>query len=312
MNIQTDSKNNAAVIVIFGASGDLTKRKLFPALYSLYKEGLLSENFAIVGVARQEKSAAAFREDVFQSIEQFSHYKVTDQAQWDNFVAHFEYYRLDVNDEKGYIGLNVLLSQLDTRFGIPGNRLFYLAMAPNFFGPITLNLKAGGLTEAVGWKRLVIEKPFGHDHESAQILNNQISQVFNEEEIFRIDHYLGKEMVQNITVVRFANILFESVWNNNYIANVQITSSETVGVETRGDYYEKSGALRDMVQNHMLQMVTMIAMEPPSRLKNEAIRDEKVKVMRSLRRFSLDEVNKNVIRAQYTSGYNGDTKVAGY
>src|SRR5690606_35148836 len=182
----------------------------------------------------------------------------------------------------------------------PGNRLFYLALAPEHFGTVAEHLKEGGLLNNSGWHRLVIEKPFGYDERSAAELNEEITRVFKEDEIYRIDHYLGKEMVQNIEVLRFSNALFEPLWNNKYIANVQITMSETVGVEERGAYYEKSGTLRDMVQNHMLQMLTMIAMEPPSRLHPEAIRDEKVKVLQSLRAFTdREDVLKHVIRGQY-------------
>jgi glucose-6-phosphate 1-dehydrogenase len=191
--------------------------------------------------------------------------------------------------------------------------LFYLAIAPELFEPVTFNIQQMGLLNNKGWKRLIIEKPFGHDLTSAQELNSKITQVFKEEEIFRIDHYLGKEMVQNIEVIRFANAFFEPVWNNRYISNIQLTSSETVGVEGRGDYYDQIGALRDMVQNHMLQMVTMMAMEPPSRLKAEAIRDEKVKVLRSIRRFeTLEEITNNVIRGQYLSGEVKGQAVKGY
>lgn len=301
-----------AVFVIFGATGDLAKRKLFPAFYSLFKDGLLSKRFAVVGVSRQQKSDVDFQEHVFQSLKQYSRDEVTDCDEWEQFKKHFAYYPLDVNDKSHFAGLKTRLDELDKQFDIPGNRLFYLAMAPDFFGPVALNLKGQGLTQTDGWKRLIIEKPFGHDLESAQLLNKQLCEVFSEEEIFRIDHYLGKEMVQNIEVIRFANSLFEPVWNNRHIANIQITSSETVGVEERAGYYETSGALRDMVQNHMLQMVMMMAMEPPSRLKTEAIRDEKVKVLRSLRRFTAEEVKENVIRGQYGAGENQGKPVVAY
>jgi glucose-6-phosphate 1-dehydrogenase len=302
----------AAIIILFGATGDLAKRKLFPALYSLFKEGYITDRFAVVGVARSPYSDDQFRSNVHDSITEFSRYPNRNDQDLNQFLQHIYYYPLDISDQTGYTGLKTRLDQLDEQYHTTGNRIFYLSMAPEFFGTVTLNLKENGLTDTFGWKRVVIEKPFGHDLKSAEILNNQICQVFKEEEIYRIDHYLGKEMVQNIEVIRFANSLFEPVWNNRYIANIQITSSETVGVEDRGPYYEKSGALRDMVQNHMLQMVTMIAMEPPSRLKTEAIRDEKVKVMRSLRRFTPEEVAEHVVRGQYLAGEINGKTVQGY
>lgn len=302
-----------AVYYLFGATGDLARRKLFPALFSLYKEGKLSDNFAVVGLARRPRTNEQFRSDLYESINEFCRYKVDNLELWNRFTEHFEYMSLDINNVDGFRELNVLSTELDKKFNIPGNRLFYLALAPSLFGPVSFNLRDGGLLECQGWHRLVIEKPFGYDLPSAQKLNEQLNQVFKEDEIFRIDHYLGKEMVQNIQVIRFANAFFEPLWNNNYIANVQISLSETVGVEERGGYYDKSGALRDMGQNHMLQMLTMIAMEPPSRLHGEDIRDEKVKVLRSLRGYtSSDDVRKNVVRGQYAKGKFGSKELPGY
>lgn len=292
-----------AVYYLFGATGDLAKRKLFPALFSLYKEGKLSENFAVIGLARRSRTNEQFRQELYESIVEFCRYRVDDIDLWNRFAEHFEYMPLDINNVEAFRELSKLTDALDVKFDIPGNRLFYLALAPSLFGPVSFNLRDGGMLEAKGWTRVVIEKPFGYDFDSAQELNNELSQVFKEEEIFRIDHYLGKEMVQNIQVIRFANAFFEPLWNNNYIANVQITLSETVGVEERGGYYDKSGALRDMTQNHMLQMLTMIAMEPPSSLNGEHIRDEKVKVLRSLRPYATNEdVRANVVRGQYSDG----------
>jgi len=302
-----------AVYYLFGATGDLARRKLFPALFSLYKEGKLAEDFAVVGLARRPRTNEQFRADVYESIGEFCRYKADDKELWNKFAEHFVYMSLDINNVDGFRELNNLTKQLDAKFGIPGNRLFYLALAPELFGPVSFNLRDGGLLESQGWKRLVIEKPFGYDLESARKLNEQLSQVFKEEEIYRIDHYLGKEMVQNIQVIRFANAFFEPLWNNQHIANVQITLSETVGVEERGGYYDKSGALRDMAQNHMLQMLAMIAMEPPSRLHPEDLRDEKVKVLRSLRPFaSTKEVTEHVVRGQYTEGSLKGKSLPGY
>lgn len=306
-------KTPGAVFFIFGATGDLARRKLFPAIYSLYREGKLAEDFAVIGVARRPRSREEFHDDLYNSIQEFCRYKVLDTAHWNRFAEHFEYKSLDINNIDGYHELREQTEGLEKRYGIPGNRLFYLALAPELFGSVSVNLQKGGMLDSAGWHRLVIEKPFGYDLLSAQKLNEELSHVFKEEEIYRIDHYLGKEMVQNIEVIRFGNAFFEPLWNNKHIANVQITLSETVGVEERGGYYDHAGALRDMGQNHMLQMLTMIAMEPPSRLLPEDIRDEKVKVLRSLRPYSsAAEVEENVVRAQYTQGESGNQKLPAY
>ncbi|TLS37949.1 glucose-6-phosphate dehydrogenase [Pseudalkalibacillus caeni] len=305
-----DQINSASVIVIFGATGDLAKRKLYPSIYNLYEKGHLTDDFAVVGVARRQLSNEEFRNNVKDSIYENSS-KAADSKE-DSFVKHFFYQPFDVTNDESYQALKSMLENLDQQFSIPGNRIFYLAMAPEFFGTIALNLEAEGLTQTDGWKRLVIEKPFGHNLPSAKKLNEEIRQVFSEDEIYRIDHYLGKEMVQNIEVIRFANALFEPLWNNRYISNIQITSSETVGVETRGGYYEKSGALRDMVQNHILQMVALLAMEPPIKLTTEDIRNEKIKVFRSLRPVIPEEVDQYFVRGQYDAGEVNDKEVQGY
>jgi glucose-6-phosphate 1-dehydrogenase len=297
-------KQSGAVFFIFGATGDLARRKLFPAIYSLYREGKLSEKFAVIGLARRPRTEEQFHDDLLQSIQEFARYKVdTVDADWQRFAEHFTYMSLDINNIAGFRELSEVAAKLEQKFNIAGNRLFYLALAPDLFGSVAHNLRDGGMLETDGWHRLVIEKPFGFDLASAKLLNEEINKVFDEKEIYRIDHYLGKEMVQNIGVVRFANAFFEPLWNNKYIANIQITLSETVGVEERGGYYDHSGALRDMGQNHMLQMVTMMAMEPPSRLHPEDLRDEKVKVLRSLRAYSSkEEVKSHVVRGQYGEG----------
>lgn len=307
------------VMVLFGANGDLAKRKLFPALYGLYRNGLLHDRFAVVGVGRSDQSRSRFHTNIRESIEQYSRFPVDDEEYWSGFVNRFEYLAMDVKDADAFRMLRERVEGLE-RSGnpngsageVPFGRLFYLAMAPNLFGTVSAHLKRSALTETTGWKRLVIEKPFGHDYASANRLNEQIREVFREEEIYRIDHYLGKEMIQNIEVIRFANSLFEPLWNNRYIDNIQITASETVGVEDRAAYYDRAGALEDMVQNHMLQMLMMVAMEPPSRLKPEAIHDEKVKVLRSLRRMAEAEVAENVVRGQYAAGAIDGKPVPGY
>lgn len=298
---------------IFGATGDLARRKLFPAFYSLYREGKLSDRFAVIGLARRPRTNDQFRDDVLQSIREFARYKPEDNGQWKAFADHFHYMPLDINKPEAFAALRDLAASLDESYGTGGNRLFYLALAPELFGSVSFNLRDSGLLDSPGWHRLVIEKPFGYDLASAEKLNDQIRQVFREDEIYRIDHYLGKEMVQNIEVVRFANAFFEPLWNNRYISNIQITLSETVGVEERGGYYDHAGALRDMGQNHMLQMITMMAMEPPSRMEPEDIRDEKVKVLRSLRVYrDADEVRSHVVRGQYGAGELKGKPVRGY
>ncbi|WP_318508492.1 glucose-6-phosphate dehydrogenase [Bacillus sp. T3] len=286
-----------ALIMIFGATGDLANRKLFPSLYQLYQKGNL-DRFAVIGVARRSITNEQFKQNVKDSILTADN----SSENIEDFISRFVYHSHDVTDSNSYAALNGLAEQLDTTYQLDGNRIFYLAMAPEFFGTIAEHLKKDGLTNVKGFKRLVIEKPFGHDLESAKKLNKQIRTAFSENEIYRIDHYLGKEMVQNIEVIRFANAMFEPLWNNRYISNIQITSSEVLGVEERGRYYEKSGALRDMVQNHMLQMVALLAMEPPIRLTDEEIRSEKVRALRSLRVISETEVEKYFVRGQYGEG----------
>ncbi|MGZ4112164.1 MAG: glucose-6-phosphate dehydrogenase, partial [Tumebacillaceae bacterium] len=299
-------------MVLFGATGDLAKRKLFPALYGLYRGGLLNPKFAVVGVGRSPMEPGTFRAYLRESIQKFGRVEIKDDQDWNEFVEHFDYLALDVNDANAYAPLLEMIQKREEQYAMPQNRLFYLSLAPDLFGPVAINLKQAGLTDTTGWKRLIIEKPFGHDYQSARELNEQIQQSFREEEIFRIDHYLGKEMVQNIEVIRFANSLFEPLWNNKYIKNIQITAAETVGVEERASYYEHAGALRDMVQNHILQMVMMVCMEPPSTLKTEAIRDEKVKVLRALRRYHEDEVDNYVVRGQYIAGKMDGKPMPGY
>lgn len=302
-----------AVFYIFGATGDLARRKLFPAIYSLYREGKLGERFAVIGLARRARTHEEFRQDVRASIDEFCRYPVQNDEEWNRFAKHFEYKPLDINNVDGFRELREQSEHIEREYDIPGNRLFYLALAPELFGSVSHNLRDGGMLESKGWHRLVIEKPFGYDLPSAEKLNEEIRQVFKEEEVYRIDHYLGKEMVQNIEVLRFANAFFEPLWNNKHIANIQISLSETVGVEERGGYYDHAGALRDMAQNHMLQMLTMIAMEPPSRLHPEDIRDEKVKVLRSLRQYlEQEDVHRNVVRGQYSAGSMNGKELPGY
>ncbi|WP_078553640.1 glucose-6-phosphate dehydrogenase [Bacillus alkalicellulosilyticus] len=293
-------------IVIFGATGDLAKRKLYPSLFNLYKTERLNEKFAVVGAARRPWSNDTLRETVAEALHN------EDKELVAKFCEHFYYLPFDATNKNSYHELNSLLTELDEQFNIPGNRIFYMAMSPQFFGTIATNLKSEGLTNTNGWTRLIIEKPFGRDLTSAKQLNQEIREAFSEDEIYRIDHYLGKEMVQNIEVIRFGNAIFEPLWSNRYISNIQITSSETLGVEDRGGYYETSGALRDMVQNHMIQMVSLLAMDPPIRLTPEEIRSEKIKVLRALRPVSQEETGKYFVRGQYGPGTISGNEVPGY
>ncbi|SEN36244.1 glucose-6-phosphate dehydrogenase [Lihuaxuella thermophila] len=301
-------------LVLFGATGDLAKRKLYPALFSLFKSGLLPQNFAVIGVGRSKRTVEEFRTAVRSSVDQFSRLKVTDENEWNQFARKFFYVIADVNQPGQYQGIKTVVEENEKDWNLQGkgNRLYYLAIAPDLFGSVSRNLRLAGLTETSGWKRLIIEKPIGHDYASAKKLNEQMKESFTEQEIYRIDHYLGKEMVQNINVIRFANSLFEPLWNHHYIETVQITASETVGVEDRANYYDEAGALRDMVQNHILQILMMVCMEPPSRLKTEAIHDEKVKVLRSLRKIEESEAAEYVVRGQYRAGMLDGKLVPGY
>ncbi|CAD7359697.1 glucose-6-phosphate dehydrogenase [Staphylococcus schleiferi] len=297
-----------ALITIFGATGDLSHRKLFPSLFHLYQQDNLDERVAIIGIGRRQLTNDDFRAQVKASIQ--AH--VQDTKHLDKFMQHIFYQPHDVNDEASYQTLLELSESLDCTFSLRGNRVFYLAMAPQFFGIVTDYLKSSGLTNTKGFKRLVIEKPFGSDLKSAEELNKQIRRSFKEEEIFRIDHYLGKDMVQNIEVLRFSNAMFEPLWNNKYISNIQVTSSEILGVEDRGGYYESSGALKDMVQNHMLQMVALLAMEPPISLNSADIRAEKVKVLKSMHVLKPEEVRQQFVRGQYDRGTIDGQQVKAY
>lgn len=296
------------LITIFGATGDLAKRKLYPSIYRLLRNNTISKDFAVIGLARRGWSNEVFRDNVKESVEQ----AFGECEELDDFASHFHYQSFDVTDKTAYDRMKELVEQLESQYDTEGNRLFYLAMAPEFFGQIANSLQEYGLKETPGWTRLIIEKPFGHDLDSAKELNNQIRAAFDEEQIYRIDHYLGKQMVQNIEVIRFANGIFEHLWNNRFISNIQITSSETLGVEDRSRYYDDSGAIRDMVQNHMLQMVALLAMEPPISLTTDEVRSEKIKVMRALRALDLDQVHEYYVRGQYGHGVVNDKEVAGY
>src|SRR5437773_757533 len=300
-------------VVIFGATGDLTHRKLLPALYNLAADGELPPAVTVIGFARREKSDDDFRREMEEAVRKFSRQTVRDEI-WKNFSQSIFYHQSDFSDEAGFKSLAQRLDKIDQERGTRGNRLFYFAVAPDQFEPILKHLKTAGLNEAKegSWARVIIEKPFGSDLTSARELNRIVFGAFAENQTYRIDHFLGKETAQNILVLRFANAIFEPIWNARYIDHVQITAAETLGVEGRAGYYETAGALRDMVQNHLLQLLCLVAMEAPTDLSADSIRDEKVKVVRSLRRYRVDDIAKLVVRGQYTSGAINAENVPGY
>ena len=274
----------------------------------MYKKGDLKEDIAVIGTARRPWSDEHYREVVMGTIEDL----IDSKEQAETFASHFYYQSHDVTDTTHYDSLKELADSLDKKYQLEGNQLFYLAMSPNFFGTIVSHLKSQGMLETKGYHRVVIEKPFGSDYESAKQLNEEINHVFSEQEIYRIDHYLGKEMIQNISAIRFANNIFESQWNNRYIDNVQINIAEDLGVEERGGYYDKSGALKDMVQNHILQILSLLAMEPPVAFSEKELRTEKIKALNAIRIYSEEEVKTNFVRGQYDQGQLEDQHFAGY
>jgi glucose-6-phosphate 1-dehydrogenase len=303
------------VMVIFGASGDLTRRKLIPALYNLSRERLIPSGFTVVGFARRPIPDEQFRQTMLDAVNEFSRSRPVQPAVWDSFAQGMFYLQSDFDDAQGYRRLGELLDRIDQERGTGGNRIFYLATPPDAYPIIIKNLGESGLARpktATSWARIIVEKPFGHDLQSAVELNQQLAQVFREDQVYRIDHYLGKETVQNILVFRFANGIFEPIWNRRYVDNVQITVAESIGVEGRGGYYDHSGALRDMVQNHLMQLLSLVAMEPPATFDADAVRNEKVKVIRSIRPFTSDDVSKLVVRGQYGPGTIGAEDVPGY
>ena len=311
--LSTRNVAQPCIVVIFGATGDLTMRKLIPALYNISADGEMPPGVAVVGFARREKTDEQFRAEQEETTRKFSRQQVRDDV-WNQFASSLFYHQSEFHDPEGYKRLVERLHQLDDERGTGGNWLFYLAVAPDQFEAIVQNLKAVGLNKGRngGWSRVIVEKPFGTDLPSARELNRVVDNAFSEEQTYRIDHFLGKETAQNILVLRFANAIFEPLWNARYVDHIQITAAETLGVENRAGYYEGAGALRDMVQNHLLQLLCLVAMEPPTDLGADSVRDEKVKVVRSLRHFSEAEVGDNVIRAQYSAGAINGKEVPGY
>jgi glucose-6-phosphate 1-dehydrogenase len=302
-----------ATMVIFGASGDLTKRKLVPALYNLALEHILPAEFTVVGVSRSAVSDDKFRADMQAGVDAFSRTGKSRPAVWDGFAQGLYYIAGDTKDPLTFHKLKDELDKLDAQRGAAGNRIYYLSTPPGIFGEIIEGLGAAGLNrEEGGFSRIIIEKPFGRDYATARELNEQIAQVFDERQVYRIDHYLGKETVQNLMVLRFANGIFEPVWNRNYIDHVQVTVAESIGIEGRGGYYESAGALRDMLQNHLMQLMTLVAMEPPATIDADGLRDEKVKVLRSIRPLCAGGKVRDVVRGQYGPGWVEGKQVEGY
>ncbi len=310
----TETKRDPVGLVIFGASGDLTQRKLLPALFSLFDKGLLVKNSYIIGVARTQMTDEAFRQRVRESLK--GHSKEAESSNLDEFVSRCGYLAGEYHDAGLYSSLSSRLKQMDAMHSTGGNRIFYFATPPNLPCPVAGRLASAGLTrgpdDGSAYVRVVIEKPFGWDLESAKELDIELHRHLNEDQIYRIDHYLGKDTVQNILMFRFANTVFEPVWNNRYIDHVQVTVAGSIGVEHRAGYFEQAGLLRDMFQNHLLQMVALVAMETPVSFEADRVRDEKVKVMRSIRPFPLNELGRWIVRGQYGSGQVNGQDVPGY
>jgi len=303
------------VLVVFGATGDLTSRKILPAIYNLRRSGLLPAETTVLGFSRRPLTDNDFRKQMADSCANFSRVKV-EPGLWQDFAEGVFYQQGDFADRAAYKDLAERLEQIDAARGTRGNRLFYLATPPSAYAEIVTNLGRVGLNEQSdkeGWCRIVVEKPFGHDLESAGALNESLLKVFDESQIYRIDHYLGKETVRNLLVFRFGNGIFEPLWNRRYVDHVQITVAEDLGVEGRGAFYEEAGASRDILQNHLLQLLTLVAMEPPIAFEADALRDEKVRVLRAVdTKWTDARVRAQVVRGQYTSGWVGDKQVVGY
>ncbi|MEP7270078.1 MAG: glucose-6-phosphate dehydrogenase [Acidobacteriota bacterium] len=312
--LRTERTASPCVVVIFGASGDLTKRKLVPALFRLSQERLLPGEFAIVGISRSPLSNDEFRKRMKEAIVTFSEEKRLDDEVWKNFAEGIHYLPGDMSDPATYQRLKELLERLDVERGTGGNRVFYLSTAPSQYSEAIGQLGQAGLSrqQEGRFTRIVIEKPFGTDLASARQLNLEVASVFDEDQVYRIDHYLGKETVQNLLIFRFANGIFEPIWNRQYIDHVQITNAEAIGVEGRGAYYETAGVTRDMIQNHVFQVVSLVAMEPPPSLSANAVRDEKIKAMQAVRAILPEQVDQFAVRGQYGPGSVEGRPVPGY
>ena len=300
------------VFIIFGATGDLNSRKITPALYNLFLDNWLPEQFAIIGTGRTPLTNESFREKMLEGVNEHSRNGKVAKEKWAAFVARIFYQVADVKDAKAYQEFATRIRQHEADWQQTPQVIYYLAVAPNFFPVIAANIAKNKLSENPDHTRIVVEKPFGHDLESAKSLNQLLSQNFEEKQIYRIDHYLGKETVQNIMAFRFANSILEPIWNRNYIEHVQISVTEKLGVEDRGDYYEGAGALRDMVQNHALQLLCLLAMETPINFNAEEVRNRKVEVLRAMRPFTPEQIRNTTVRGQYSGGWIEGKAVVGY
>lgn len=305
-------KCEPVIFVIFGATGDLNKRKLAPALYNLYLDSWLPEQFAIIGTGRTALTDQDFAESLQESINEFSRSGTVKKDAWNGFTKNIYYQVADAKDAATYKKFGEHIDRLNKEWDCTANVIYYLAVSPDFFPIISKNIYQAKLAKDKERVRIVIEKPFGHDLATAQSLNELLSSMYSEQQIYRIDHYLGKETVQNIMAFRFANSIMEPLWNRNYIDHVQISVTEQLGVEERGDYYDHSGALRDMIQNHLLQLLCLVAMEPPNSFNADEIRNRKVDVLKSMRRFTPEDVRMDTVRGQYSTGWMQGKEVPGY
>ncbi len=314
---RSNKPTDPCILVIFGVTGDLTARKLMPAIYNLALEGQLPANFACVGVARKENTQEQYRQKLREDVDKYSRASPIDERVWQSFSEKLFYRQFEFDNDKGYKQLKQTLEKFDRQFNTEGNRIFYLATQPSYFTNIIKKLHEHQLiydpTQPLKkWSRVIIEKPFGNDYNSAIELQNEISQYLSEQQIYRIDHYLGKETVQNLLVFRFANSIFEAIWNRKYIDSVQMTVGENIGIGTRGRFWEETGLLRDMIQNHVSQLLSLVAMEPPVSLSADAIRDEKVKVLQAIRPIDIAYFDDYVVRGQYDKGYIQGESVSAY
>ncbi len=310
--MEATTKVDPTIIIILGATGDLTWRKLIPAIYNLYIDKWIPDDFSIFGVSRKSISENEFKKRLKQGVDKFSRRGKSKKAEWEVFAKNIGYHKGEFNNNATYAGIDKKIKKFEKDRKVTVNRIFYLAVPPNSFEEIALKISESGLANNKLKSRIIIEKPFGHDFDSAKRLNDLLHGIFDESQIYRIDHYLGKETVQNILAFRFANALFEPIWNRNYIDNIQITVSEQLGVENRGNYYETAGALRDMIQNHLFQLLCLIAMEPPVSFEADEIRNRKVDVLNALRKINPEEVHKYAVRGQYGAGWMQGKKVIGY
>ncbi len=306
------SELKSAIIIIFGGNGDLTWRKLMPAIYNLYVDKYLPEKFKILSVDLKDVSQEEYRKTRLEGVDKFSRRGKADRKGWKEFEKYIQYVKADITDDKAYENLRDICENTEREWNEETTRIFYLAVSPNFISVIAEHLDKARMAMDSEKHRVVVEKPFGHDLESAMKLNRLLQGIFKECQIYRIDHYLGKETVQNIMAIRFANVLFEPLWNRNYIEQVQIHVAEQVGVGNRASYYEHAGAIRDMVQNHLLQLICLVAMEPPVNLKADSVRDKKLEVLHALRRYSENEVYLNAVRGQYGEGWIEGKEVKAY